>query len=639
MNSEALRDGARLASLRDTRLVDAEQDRSLTRLNRLAVELLDVPVSLLTLVEEDRQFFAGQVGLPEPWASVRGTPLSHSFCQHVVIADGPLVVADARLEPRLADNLAIRDFGVVAYAGMPLRLADGQTLGSFCAIDSKPRAWSAGELGVLDDLTALATEIIELRRMRTIDPLRDPLTGLPARALFHELLDHALRRGRRDASGAALLAIDLDGFRLVNDALGHACGDRLLIDVAERLSGTTRSRDAVCRADADHFLLLCEPVDDEADAMRIAQRIHTLLTERPYDLDGSLQHVDVRIGVAHSQGSQPTATADELLSSAGAALAKVAAVGDRIGGPVRCESRAAASRRLILRNDLGHAHERGETSLVYQPIVALSSGRLTGVEALLRWEHPRLGAIAPADFIPLAESSGAIVPLGEWVLERACADLARWRARSADDLTVAVNVAAAQLGVADFPRRVLALLERFGLPGTALNLELTERTLLDEAVAHHDAIEELRRSGVEISLDDFGTGYSALAYLTRFPVDVIKIDRSFVARIGTQPSALALVRGIVAMADALGLRTVAEGVETDAQRSALATLGCPLGQGYLLGQPVDAERISQLLAARGSARTCCAPSRATAQPVGRKYVYACWPEPFGALREHIVSAG
>ncbi len=596
VNSEALRDGARLASLRDTRLVDAEQDSSLTRLNRLAVELLDVPVSLLTLVEEDRQFFAGQVGLPEPWASVRGTPLSHSFCQHVVIADGPLVVSDARLEPRLADNLAIRDLGVIAYAGMPLTLADGQTLGSFCAIDSQPREWSAGELGVLEDLTALATEIIELRRMRTIDPLRDPLTGLPARALFHELLDHALRRGRRDASGAALLAIDLDGFRLVNDALGHACGDRLLIDVAERLSATTRSRDAVCRADADHFLLLCEPVDDEADAMRIAQRIHTLLTELPYDLGSSLQHVDVRIGVAHSQGSQPTATADELLSSAGAALAKVAAVGDRIGGPVRCESRAAASRRLILRNDLGHAHERGETDLVYQPIVELSSGRVTGVEALLRWEHPRLGAIAPAEFIALAENSGAIVPLGEWVLERACADLARWRARAgADDLTVAVNVAAVQLGVADFPRRVRALLERVGLPGAALNLELTERTLLEEAVAHHDAIEDLRRSGVEISLDDFGTGYSALAYLTRFPVDVIKIDRSFVARIGTQPSALALVRGIVAMADALGLRTVAEGIESDAQRSALATLGCPLGQGYLFGRPVDAGRISQLL--------------------------------------------
>lgn len=596
VKGEVLRDGARLAALRDTGLVGDASTGSLTRLNRLAVELLDVPISLVTLVDEDRQFFAGQVGLPEPWATVRGTPLSHSFCQHVVTTRGPLVVPDARREPHLADNLAIRDLNVIAYAGVPLALADGQTLGSFCAIDSKPRDWSAHELSVLEDLAALATEIIELRRGQAAHPLRDPLTGLPARALFHELVDHSRQRVRRDGLAAAVLAIDLVGFRLVNDALGHACGDRLLTEVAERLSAAIRSRDTVCRTDADHFLLLCDPVRDEADAMRIAQRIRTLLTEKPYDLDGSLQHLDVRIGVAISGPSRPTATADELLSSAGAALAKVAAAGDQIGGPVRCLSRAAANRRLLLRNDLGHAHERGETTLVYQPVVELASGQITGVEALLRWEHPRLGPIPPAEFIPLAESSGAIVPLGEWVVARACHDLARWRSAAAvSELTVAINVAAIQLRVADFPRRVRALLDRHELPGSALNLELTERTLLEEAVAHHDAIEELRESGVEISLDDFGTGYSALAYLNRFPVDVIKIDRSFVARLGSEPSAVALVRGIVAMADALDLRTVAEGIETEAQRTALLGVDCPLGQGYLLGRPVDADQILRLL--------------------------------------------
>jgi diguanylate cyclase (GGDEF)-like protein len=595
MTSNAVLDGVRLAALRDTALLDGEPDEAFERLNRLAVELLDVPVSLVSLVGEDRQFFAGQVGLPEPWASYRETPLSHSFCQHVVNQDEPLIVEDARSDPLVSDNLAVGDLGVVAYAGIPLRTRDGNVLGSFCAIDGRPRHWSERDLHILGDLAVLASDLIELHHARAVPALHDPLTDLPDRALFGELVAGSVTRATRYGACTSILALGLDGFRLINEALGHAAGDRILVSVSRRLTEALRDSDAVCRVAGDEFLVLCESARDEADALMLAERLRQTVIAAPVDIDGREQPIAATIGVACTSS---VVEADELIQAALAALGRAKSGVHRAeehAGPTgraRTESRL----RLQMRNAIAGAHERGEMNVVYQPLVQLTTGQLTGVEALLRWQHPELGLIPPDQFIPAAEASGAIISIGEWVLRQACKDLSTWsRQRHGRELTVAVNVAPIQMRAANFVDIVKSALDDCCLFPTSLTLEITERTLLAENPNQRRTIEGLRALGSRLALDDFGTGYSALGYLTRFPIDVLKIDRMFVADINTDPQAAALVEGILAMTRNLGLQSVAEGIETEDQLGVLTTMGCHLGQGYLLGRPAPADAITNLL--------------------------------------------
>jgi EAL domain-containing protein (putative c-di-GMP-specific phosphodiesterase class I) len=259
--------------------------------------------------------------------------------------------------------------------------------------------------------------------------------------------------------------------------------------------------------------------------------------------------------------------------------------------------RTRADKRLRLRSDIAGAHERGDLHLVYQPIVRLNSGQTTGVEALLRWQHPDLGLIPPNEFIPGAEKSGAVVALGEWVLRQACSDLLIWRQRWPErNLAVAVNVAPVQMGTANFVDVVSSTLDDLGMSPSALILEITERTLLHDGENHHRTMDGLRALGIRFALDDFGTGYSALGYLTRFPIEIVKIDRTFIDAMSTDPRAARLVEGILAMTSGLGLQAVAEGIESKDQLDALTRMGCQLGQGYLLGRPAAATTVTQQLA-------------------------------------------
>jgi diguanylate cyclase (GGDEF)-like protein len=588
----AVFDGERLAALRDTALLEGEPDDAFARLNRIAVELLGVPVSLVSLVDEDRQFFAGQVGLPEPWASFRETPLSHSFCQHVVNSGEPLVIDDARSDPLVSGNLAIRDLGVAAYAGMPLRMRDGNVLGSFCAIDASPRHWSERDLRILGDLASTAADLIELHRVQRL-PLHDPLTGLPDRALFAELVAQSVMRAGRSGECAAVLALGIDGFRLINEALGHTGGDKVLVSVGQRLTAALRGGDAVCRVGGDEFLVLCESARDEADALAVAGRLREAVTVDPIDVEGRDQPIAATIGVACTTSQVEPA---ELIDAAlvGLHQAKAGAHACERVDPAR---RARADKRLRLRSDIAGAHERGELHLAYQPIMQLSTGQPTGVEALLRWQHPDLGLIPPNEFIPAAEKSGAVVALGEWVLRQACSDLLIWRRRWPErNLTVAVNVAPVQMGTANFVDVVSSTLDDLGMSPSALTLEITERTLLHDGENHHRTMDGLRALGIRFALDDFGTGYSALSYLTRFPIDTVKIDRTFVDAMTTDPRATRLVEGILAMTSGLGLQAVAEGIESKEQLDALTGMGCQFGQGYLLGRPASATAITEQLA-------------------------------------------
>lgn len=594
MDLSGVLDGGRVAAVRESQLLDQEGVADLDRLSRLTAELLRAPVSFVSLVAGDRQFFAGQAGLGEPWASAKETPLSHCLCQHVVASDAPLVVDDTDGHPLVGENLAVRDLGVVAYAGVPVHDGAGHTLGALCVIDRKPRRWTDRDVGLLCDLGSLVSGVIELHGARHAQPFQDALTGLPDRALVRELVDRAICRAARGGGMTAVVAIGLDGFRLVNEALGHAAGDALLVAVGDRLRNALRANDAVCRVGGDEFIVVCERVADEADALRIAERMQRAVEAGTYGLDGTEQLVRATIGLVTAC---EVVDADDLMASALIAMQRAKAGPAGAVEQVDAVRRRSASTKLQLRNAVVHAHRRGEMSLVYQPLVLLATGRVVGLEALLRWEHPDLGPVAPDAFIAAAEESGAIVELGEWVLERACADLAVWRRiPGAEDLHVAVNVAPAQVSVPIFARGVAATLEHTGVPAQALTLEITERTLLADRSAHRLTLERLRELGVRLALDDFGTGFSSLGYLSRFPLDDLKIDKMFIDGLPGEPRAVAIVDGILAMARALGLRTVAEGIETTEQLDTLERLGCVIGQGYHLARPVGRDAVPALLA-------------------------------------------
>jgi diguanylate cyclase (GGDEF)-like protein len=413
--------------------------------------------------------------------------------------------------------------------------------------------------------------------------LTDPLTGLPNRVLFGDRLDHALARARRDGTQVAVLMLDIDQFKMVNDSMGHQAGDELLTAIAPRLLRTVRESDTVARLAADEFAVLCEGIQEESDAVALGERLSAALCE-PIRLQDRELFVTASTGVVVSaDGSQTTAT---LLNQADSAMYRAKEAGRARVVLYDELARGGWVDRLRLETDLRRALERGELSLVYQPIVDLRDGRTRSIEALLRWTHPERGPIGPDAFIPVAEETGLIVEIGRWVLETAVAQVAEWQRTQpgARGLGVTVNVSGRQL----FHESLVADVERVArdsgiAPGT-LGLEITESVLMDEGDAV-TVLEALRERGARLSLDDFGTGYSSLSYLKRFPLDTLKIDRAFINGIGNGEGT-ALVATIVSMAETLGLDVVAEGVETEEQLRRLRELGCDKAQGFLLARPL-----------------------------------------------------
>ena len=425
----------------------------------------------------------------------------------------------------------------------------------------------------------------------THQALHDALTGLPNRTLLHDRLEHALNRSRRDESRIALLFLDIDRFKVVNDSLGHAAGDELLIQVAGRLDEAVRPTDTVARFGGDELAVLCEDVEREQDSIVVADRVIAALS-RPFVLGGRELFATASIGVAVSQEHD---TAERLLRDADVAMYRA-----KERGGARYEVFDAAMRRRSLErmqteNELRRALGQDELRLHYQPVVSLSDRRVIGAEALIRWEHPERGLLSPADFIPVAEESSLIVAVGDWVLRAACRQLAAWRDLLPADFTLSVNVSARQF--ADpclLVNTVRSALEEAGADPRRLSLELTEGVLMEQEGAH-DTLLGLKELGVRVVLDDFGTGYSSLSYLSRFPLDGLKVDRSFVARMQQGSPEHAIVAAVGTMAGAMNLSVVAEGIETDAQRTALRRLGYRHGQGFLFAKPSPPEIFAQLL--------------------------------------------
>jgi len=580
-------EGARIAALRDLGLLDTEAEEDFDRYTRLATDLLGVPVSLVSLVDADRQFFKSQAGLTGEFAEAGQTPLSHSFCQYPVSSKRPLIVSDAREDPLVANNLAIRDLGVLAYAGIPLVLSDGHGVGAFCAIDDKPRDWSEREIRILGDLATAVTAHLELRKALAEQSVQDRLTGLPNRVLLTAQADQLLEAvGPSGAASVAAISIGLDGFGLVNEAYGAAAGDQVLQQVAERLATEVRGGDVLGRLGGDTFAIVGRGMGDERAVLRLAGRLRAVVSASVFDVDGHSVGVTATLGLATGTAGKSGA---DLLSHADDSMRH----GKVNPGAVRTAvdgSGELAAAQLRLRAALFGALERGEMHVAYQPIIDLDSGSLAGFEALARWTSPELGAVSPAEFIPVAERTGDIVKIGEWVLRTACAQVGEWR-RAGADLSVSVNLAPLQLELANLGNIVEAALAEHDLPASALVLEITEGVLIGPGVVQARNLQRIRELGVRISLDDFGTGYSALGYLKRLPIDQLKLDRSFVEALEGSRRDTALVQAILALAQGLELKVVAEGIETSGQRQLLKLLGCSLGQGYLFAPPRPARML------------------------------------------------
>ncbi len=415
--------------------------------------------------------------------------------------------------------------------------------------------------------------------------MRDPLTTLASRALLIDRTELALARLRRRGTRIAMLFLNLDRFKQVNEGLGHGSGDHLLVNLAARLRATTRESDTVARLGGDSYVVLSEDLGSEHTAITTSERLAHAIRE-PFELGGEQVSVTASIGVAITDDA---GTAPEVLvSDAEAAMQRAKARGGDRFELFDEAMRTRARERLSTETALRRAVERGELRLLYQPVVRLSDGAVTGVEALARWHHPERGIVSPADFVPLAEETGLILPIGRWVLEEACREAARWRT-AGHELTVSVNISACQLAAPELPDAVAAALSRGGAEPHLVCLEVTESVLMEDAPSMTQMLEQLKQLGVCLAVDDFGTGYSSLSYLHRFPVDILKIDRSFVEGLGSHQPSSPIVEAIVAMARALGLGTVAEGVETEDQLSALLALGAAEAQGFLFARPRSAD--------------------------------------------------
>jgi diguanylate cyclase (GGDEF)-like protein/PAS domain S-box-containing protein len=427
------------------------------------------------------------------------------------------------------------------------------------------------------------------------DALHDSLTGLPNRSLFLDRLSHRLRHSRREKDRLfGVLFLDLDRFKIVNDSMGHGAGDQLLVETSRRLELAVRPGDTVARLGGDEFAILLEDVQDPGDAVRVAERIQSSL-KTPIKVENQEIVSTVSIGIAMSQTGYEKA--EDVLRDADTAMYRAKSEGRSRHEVFDSAMHARAVSLLQIENELRQAIEREEFRVFYMPIVSLASGRVSGFEALVRWQHPQRGLVPPLDFVNVAEEAGLIIPIDRWVLGQACRDVAEWQKQlpEGDRLTVSVNLSGRQFHHSDLVDVIRGALSESGLPPSSLGIEITEGVLIDNTSTAGSMLGEMRKLGAQIYLDDFGTGYSSLSYLQRFPIDAVKIDRSFVSKMGPKGEGSEIVKAIVTLAHNLKMRVIAEGIETQDHLSVLRSLKCGYGQGWLFSKPISHEAAGELL--------------------------------------------
>jgi diguanylate cyclase (GGDEF)-like protein len=477
-----------------------------------------------------------------------------------------------------------------------------RAFGVLAVHSSRERSFSADDVNFVQAVANVLSTAVERHRNDEANrhaALHDPLTGLPNRTLLLDRIEQALRRREREGTTVAVLVIDVDRFKLINDSLGHARGDALLRVLAPRLREAARAGDTVGRLGGDEFVVVCESLDGPEQADALAERIGRAINQ-PVVLRSGEHVMTASIGVAVA--NCPDATAELLLRDADIAMYRAKDLGRGRYERFDDEMREQVLGRVRTERELRRAIGNDELRLQYQPVVEIESGRPTGVEALVRWQHPQRGLVPPDEFIPIAEEAGLIGELDLWVLNEACNQVATWQRDLAPDLELWVNVSGKKVGGPGFPARVATIARAAGLAPRTLGLEITETVFLEEAESPTAALSLLRAHDIRLALDDFGTGYSSLGYLKRFDLDILKVDRSFIDGLGTDSHDSAIVGAIVKMAQTLGLGVVAEGVETIEQLDQLRQLGCDQAQGYLFARPLAPGALEAFLAAPPSAR-------------------------------------
>jgi diguanylate cyclase (GGDEF)-like protein len=512
----------------------------------------------------------------------------------------PVWIADLRGDPSFLRGDAAVACGLRFAFAFPIRvgLEVAAVLEFFAEEAPTPNA----------DLLRLATHlgtqlgrVIERKRAadRISDAYQDPLTGLPNRALLLEDLELAIRRQKQMAECQfAVLFLDLDGFKVVNDTLGHLAGDRLIVEFTRRIVASVRQRavlprpagvpeqrpDTVARLGGDEFVVLLNEIKDVSNAIRVAERILHVLAQ-PFHLEGQQLTTSASIGIALSASGYEAA--QDVLRDADSAMYRAKASGKARYAVFDTAMHERGLARLQLEGDLRLALQREELRLHYQPVLALEADRVVGFEALIRWQHPERGLLRPADFIAVAEETGLIQAIGQWTFRTACRQAREWISSFDETLTMAVNVSAKQFADPALARLIAEVLRTTDLPARNLRLELTESVTMQHVERSAGTLAELKELGVGIAIDDFGTGFSSLTYLYRFPVDVLKIDATFVSRMHADPASREIVRAIIALAVALDLGVVAEGIESARALAHLRQIGCDFGQGYYLAGPLD----------------------------------------------------
>ena len=576
------------------------------RLVGLVARSTSAPASLIALLGDDRRsFFAGD--LHRDWfAHDAGALIRSGLMQRTLDNGGTLTLTDLPASDDVRLRSAANELSIVSVAAATFSKADGTIGGMICIVDDAPRSWTPAEVSLLAEFGNMAGTELQLRQLLSDREVReqrlrhesvhDPLTGLPNRTLFMRRLSDATHRARRGQDGLfAVLFLDVDGFKLVNDSMGHHVGDEMLVAIARRLEGCVRGGDIVARLGGDEFAILLERILDVRDAAMVAERVQEAL-QAPLSIGGYEHATSASIGVALSTGAseQP----EYVLRSADIAMYRAKNTGRGRYEMFDRAMHAEALTRLQIETDLRHAFDRDEFFLHYQPIVCLREGRIIGAEALIRWRHFERGVVSPATFIPVAEDTGLVVPLGRWVLREACRQAREWQSRltAGQQFALSVNLSVREFAQPDLVRTVAAILEETGLAARDLRVEITESAIIGQKHPAIETVEQLRALGVAIHLDDFGTGYSALSYLHRLPLDAVKVDRAFTSSIDLEERPLHVVKAIISLAHAIGLEVVAEGVTNLRQLELLRDMGCDMAQGFVFSRPCSIDEMDALLA-------------------------------------------
>jgi diguanylate cyclase (GGDEF)-like protein/PAS domain S-box-containing protein len=591
---------AAVARLGGRALRDGDPESLMREAVSLMTEIEGVAAACIWEVGRDGRRLSLRVGLEERVVgSGRASAARDSHAGAALDSRLHVIVDDWSTECRFSMPPALRAIGVRSSLAVPI---DGKQrpFGVLDVHSSEPNRFTPQDVHFVQASANVLADAIarhaadEALRHRV---LHDPLTGLPNRLSFVEALAASLSRSTVSGSPVGILFLDLDNFKLINDSMGHHAGDELLRAVAPRLRAHLRPGDIVARFGGDEFGILVDRLADEDEAVAIADRIAAAFAE-PYAMGGVEHFVTASVGIAVARPSaREPVDADLLIRDADAAMYRA-----KERGRSRCElfdaeMRAGALRRLEIERELRQALDREELELHYQPIVAMPGGEIVGLEALVRWRHPKRGLLDPGDFVEVAEDSGLIEPIGRWVQECACRQVLEWHQLRPDrrPVDISVNLSARQVSSRELVTSIDENLSSSGLDPVHLRLEVTESALVDESAAAMGSLEALSELGVGLVLDDFGTGYSSLAYLNSYPFDGLKIDRSFVEVLGVEQERTAIVEAIVGMARALSLDVIAEGVENEAQLSELVRLGCDYAQGHLFSRALPAEEVSALL--------------------------------------------